>query len=199
LFDYGREYKGDKCVAINNIGTQRIETDRLILRKFESIDAEDMIKNWISHPVVQNNYGEPIYTTTEEVSKVLENWISAYSNLEFYRWAIILKETNINIGQVAFYKVDSNNQNLDVEYCIGESYWGKGYATEALKAIMKYGFEKMHYNRIQAFHRRQNPSSGQVLIKSGMQYEGTLRQYLLHNDSFDDCIMYAALKEEYSY
>lgn len=37
-----------------------------------------------------------------------------------------------------------------------------------------------------------------ILIKSGMQYEGTLRQYLLHNDSFDDCIMYAALKEEYS-
>jgi ribosomal-protein-alanine N-acetyltransferase len=184
-------------VAINNIGTQCIETDRLILRKFKSIDAEDMIKNWISHPVVQNNYGEPIYTTTEEVSKVLENWISSYSNLEFYRWAIILKETNINIGQIAFYKVDSNNQNLDVEYCIGESYWGKGYATEALKAVMKYGFEKMYYNRIQAFHRRQNPSSGQVLIKSGMQYEGTLRQYLLHNDSFDDCIMYAALKEEY--
>ncbi|MDD4155391.1 MAG: GNAT family N-acetyltransferase [Candidatus Cloacimonetes bacterium] len=107
----------------------------------------------------------------------------------------MLKEANVNIGQISFYKVESKNEKLDVEYCISESYWGKGYATEALKAVVKYGFEYMNYNRIQAFHTKKNPASGKVLLKAGMKYEGTLRQSFL----YDDCIMYAILKEEYSH
>jgi ribosomal-protein-alanine N-acetyltransferase len=53
----------------------------------------------------------------------------------------------------------------------------------------------MNYNRIQAFHTKKNPASGKVLLKAGMKYEGTLRQSFL----YDDCIMYAILKEEYSH
>jgi ribosomal-protein-alanine N-acetyltransferase len=72
-------------MTVNNIGTMSIETDRLILRRFKSTDTNDMIKNWISNPAVQNDYGEPIYTTIEEVSEILEKWIASYSDIEFYR------------------------------------------------------------------------------------------------------------------
>lgn len=180
-----------------NLGTQPIETERLILRRFERSDVSDMIKNWISIPEVQNNYGEPVYETICQVNDLLDKWVYSYSNNEFYRWAIILKDLGINIGQIAFYKVNSKHHNADVEYCIGKAFWGQGYATEALLEVNRYAFEHMNYNRIQAFHRSKNNPSGRVLEKVGMKYEGTLKQYLLHNGEFDDCIMYAILKEEW--
>lgn len=185
-------------MAIVNKGTQRIETERLVLRRFEMSDARDMLKYWISIPEVQENYGEPVYQTKAEVNEVLNKWISDYDNHDFYRWAIILKDSKNNIGQIAFYKVNSRHHKVDVEYCIGKDFWGNGYATEALRGVINYTFKNINYNRIQAFHRSKNKSSGRVLEKAGMKYEGTLKQYILHNNIFDDCLIYAILKEEWN-
>lgn len=185
-------------MVIDNKGTQHIETERLILRRFKRSDSTDMLKYWISIAEVQENYGEPVYKTKVEINEVLDKWISSYDNYDFYRWAIILKDSKINIGQIAFYKVNSRNHKVDVEYCIGKEFWGNGYATEALKGVINDTFKNMSYNRIQAFHRSENKSSGRVLEKAGMKYEGTLRQNILHEDVFDDCLMYAILKEEWN-
>lgn len=184
-------------VIVNSIGTQLIETDRLILRRFMYSDLDDMLEHWISLTEVQKNYGEPVYTTIDETMNLLDKWISSYDKEDFYRWAIISKESGLNIGQIAFYKVNSKNQYVDVEYCIGKEYWGNGYATEALKGVINFVFNKMNFNRVQAFHRSKNITSGRVLEKAGMKYEGRLKQYVLHNGVFDDCIMYAILKEEW--
>lgn len=184
-------------MLLNHIGTQTIETQRLILRRFEIADTDSIFQTWIGDPEVQNNYGEKACNTIAEAQEILEKWISSYNNNEFYRWGIILKGTNENIGQIAFYLVDSKNQKADVEYCIGQSYWGNGYAPEALKAVIKYAFRYIYLNRVQAFHRSKNASSGKVLQKAGMKYEGTLKQYLIHKDEFDDCIMYAIIRNEW--
>lgn len=81
-------------------------------------------------------------------------------------------------------------------------YWaiilGNGYAPEALKAIIEYSFKHIHLNRIQAFHRSRNAVSGKVLVKAGMNYEGTMKQYLIHKGEFDDCIMYAIIRDEWN-
>ncbi|WP_407307684.1 GNAT family N-acetyltransferase [Desulfosporosinus sp. SB140] len=185
-------------VPINQMGTQSINTQRLILRRFEITDTQSTFHNWISDPEVQNNYGEETCNTISDTRQKLEKWICLYNNKEFYRWAIILKETNENIGQIAFYLVDSKNHRADVEYCIGQSYQRNGYAPEALKAVIEYGFKNLCLNRVQAFHRSKNGSSGKVLRKAGMKCEGTLKQYLIHNDEFDDCIMYAIIRDEWN-
>ncbi|KLU65770.1 putative ribosomal N-acetyltransferase YdaF [Desulfosporosinus acididurans] len=182
---------------LNHIGTQTIITQRLILRKFEIADTQSVFETWMSDPEVQNNYGENACETISETQQILEKWISSYDSNEFYRWSIILKETNRNIGQIAFYLMDSKNQRADVEYCIGQSFWGNGYASEALKALIEYAFRNVGINRVQAFHRSKNILSGKVLQKSGMKYEGTLRQYLIHKDEFDDCIMYAIIRDDW--
>lgn len=185
-------------MLINNIGTKDIETRRLLLRRFRISDLETIFNNWISDPIVQHNYGEPTYDTIPDTQKLLEKWINSYENNEFYRWAITLKETNDCIGQIAFYVVDSRNQKLDVEYCVGQAFWGKGYAPEALKAVIDYAFKEMNFNRVQAFHRSKNDISGIVMKKAGMKFEGTLKQYILHKDEFDDCLMYAIIRSEWN-
>jgi len=184
---------------ITNAGTQTIETERLILRRFVIEDADDMLKNWISDKEVQFNYGEPVYENIESVRNLLENWISSYSRDDFYRWAIVLKENNENIGQIAFCKIDLKHHYADIEYCISRFYQGKGYATEALSAVIEFTFKNTGLNRLQAFHRGKNIASGKVLKKAKMRYEGTLRQsyYYQDKDEYDDRIYYAILREDF--
>lgn len=110
-------------LLLDHTGTGTIETQRLILRKFEKEDIKSAYENWMSIPEVQNNYGETICETVMESQEIIEKWISLYDNKDFYRWSICLKDSNISIGQIAFYSFDSKNHKADVEYCIGQSYW----------------------------------------------------------------------------
>lgn len=184
---------------IINVGTQTIETKMLILRRFVMTDAHDMFKNWINDKEVQSNYGEPVYENISLVKELLKKWISSYSNAEFYRWAIILKENNENIGQIAFCSININHNYADIEYCISRYYQGEGYATEALNAIIKFTFEKTGLNRLEAFHRGKNHASSKVLQKSKMKYEGTLRQssFCKDKNEYDDRIYYGILRTDY--
>ncbi len=59
-----------------HMGTQTIETERLILRKFKDGDVDDMYNNWASNPKVQLDYGEPVYSSKEEVRELLDKWIN---------------------------------------------------------------------------------------------------------------------------
>jgi ribosomal-protein-alanine N-acetyltransferase len=184
-----------------NAGTQTIETERLILRRFVQADAADMFNNWINDKEVQSNYGEPVYESIEAVNELLDKWITRYENSDFYRWAIILKENNECIGQIAYCSIDLGCSYADIEYCIGRKYQRKGYASEALSGVIKFTFEQTGLNRLQAFHRGRNISSGKVLQKSLMRYEGTLRHTIYYSETneFDDKIYYGILREEYKH
>ena len=184
-------------MLINYTDTQIIETKRLVLRRFETSDIPSVLENWLGDPLVQHDYGEKACTSIVEAERVINNWIGRYGDLEFYRWSIILKENGESIGQIAYYLVDSKNHKVDVEYCIGQSYWGNGYAPEALRAVIDYGLEQMQLNRVQGFHRRKNASSGRVLEKAGMKYEGTLRHFLAHDGEFDDCMIYSIIRTDW--
>jgi len=115
---------------MKHCGTQKIETHRLLLRAFTDDDCSSMLKNWIANPNVQFEYGEPIYSTEKEVKTLLNKWKKGYLQDDFYRWAIIEKKSGNNIGQIAFCRVYSDCKTAEIEYCIGENFWGNGYATE---------------------------------------------------------------------
>ena len=87
---------------MRHCGTQTIETQRLLLRRFCLADCNDMLNNWIASEKIQFEYGEPVYTTESQVNELLDKWISNYSNPDFYRWAIIEKDSDQNMGQIAF-------------------------------------------------------------------------------------------------
>ncbi len=162
-------------------GTKTIETNRLLLRTFTFEDCFDMLKNWIADPKIQNEYGEPVYTTEADVNKLLGKWIDNYRNLDFYRWAIIEKESNKNIGQIAFCKVYSDCQTAEIEYCIGKDFWGKGYAGEALSAVIDYAFKNTDFIKLEAFHRVENIKSGRVLEKSMMNITENVQRFIREN------------------
>lgn len=129
-----------------------------------------------------------------------EAWINAqYEAIAFGRsmtLAITLKESGTLIGAIGL-SINRANHWAEMGYWIGKPYWGQGYATEAAKALVAYGFKELDLNRIQARHMTENPASGRVMQKIGMTYEGTHRQVLYRFDTYFDLAIYSILRSEY--
>ncbi len=166
---------------MKHVGTIPFETERLICRSFVENDLNDMFGYWASNPKVQLEYGEPIYSTLAETQKLLSKYINNYQNLDVYRWAIIEKASNKNIGQIAFCRVYSDIQTAEIEYCIGEPFWGKGYASEALAGLIDYTFKHTDFIKLEAYHREANDKSGKVLEKSMMQKTDSVERFKRDN------------------
>lgn len=178
-------------------GTQTFETSRLICRKFSVNDYEDMYTNWASDPKIQLEYGEPVYSTISEVMTLLNTYIEGYSNPDYYRWAIIEKESGKNIGQIAFCKVYSDCCAAEIEYCIGQNFWGHGYAGEALNALIDYTFRNTGFKKLEAYHRVENTKSGRVLEKSSMHTTNNVERFVRENTQPVGEICYCIEAEDY--
>lgn len=180
---------------MKHCGTQPIETTRLLLRAFTNEDCENMVKNWIANSKVQFEYGEPVYRTISEARELLNEWIKNYSHLDFYRWAIIEKESSENIGQIAFCRVYSDCKIAEIEYCIGESFWGNGYANEALAVVIEYIFKHTDFHRLEAYHRIENNKSARVLEKSVMYVTDTVQRFIREKKLPEGEICYCIINE----
>lgn len=178
-------------------GTQTFETSRLICRRFSMLDCEDMYKNWASDPKIQLEYGEPVYSTIPEVKKLLNTYIEGYLKSDYYRWAIIEKESNTNIGQIAFCKVYSDCSTAEIEYCIGQMFWGKGYAGEALRGLIDYTFNNTDFVKLEAYHRIENIKSGRVLEKSPMHIIDNVERFIRENEQPVGEVCYCIVSDDY--
>lgn len=182
---------------MDHIGTQKIETQNLILRQFTYEDNSAMLKNWIADEKIQSMYSEPTYTTKEAVNTLLNKYINSYQNNDYYRWAIIAKENEECIGQIAYFLVDTKNNFAEIEYCIGSAFQCRGFATEATKAVIDYGFSKIKLHKVQICHKSINMPSKRVIEKCGFHYDGTLRDYFYMNGTYVDRLYYSILEHEY--
>lgn len=182
---------------LNHIGTQTINSERLILRTFQYTDDDDMLTYWISDPKIQSLYSEPTYTTKEEVKELLDKYISSYERPDYYRWAIIEKESGICIGQIAIFLVDNKNHFCEIEYALGSKFHCKGYATEAVKSILRFSFDKVNFHKVQVCHKEGNMASQGVIRKCNFTYEGTLRDFFFMDGRYVNRLYYSMLKAEY--
>lgn len=182
---------------LTHIGTQTIETDRLILRRFEYSDDDAMLRYWIADEKIQFMYSEPVYTTKEEVNTLLKKYIGSYENNDYYRWAIILKSSGECIGQIAYFLVDSKNHFAEIEYCIGSDFQCQGFATEATKAVIGYGFNRINLHKVQICTKTVNKASKRVIEKCGFTYEGTLRDYFYMNGEYVGRLYFSMLRKEF--
>ena len=178
-------------------GTLRIETDRLILRRFVVEDVSKAYKNWTNDLETVRYLTWPAHGSLEVTEKVIkEIWIDNYNDESFYQWAIELKEIGEPIGSIGAVLIDEDVEMVEIGYCIG-SGWYKGIMPEALSAVIQYFFEMIEVNRIQAKHDVENVNSGKVMKKCGMVYEGILRKSSRNNTGIVDTAVFSILKDEY--
>lgn len=175
-------------------GTQKLETDRLLLRRFEMADAEVMFRNWASDSEVTKFLTWPTHTDVGVSRTVTEDWVRSYSDNRYYQWAIVLKDINEPVGSIAAVKVIDDLEMVEIGYCIGRKWWHQGITSEALKAVMDFFFDEVGVNRIQSYHDPRNPNSGKVMMKCGLKYEGTLRGADRNNQGICDASYYGLLR-----
>lgn len=111
-------------------GTQIINTDRLLLRRFKITDAHDMFKNWANDCEVSKFLSWKPHNNVEVTKKIIEQWISEYRNNNVYDWTIELKEIGEVIGGISIVELDEKNYSCEIGYCMSRKYWGKGILEE---------------------------------------------------------------------
>lgn len=127
-----------------------------------------------------------------------EEWIggheSAFQQGSRMVFAITLKSGEL-VGAIGM-SINEKHRRGEPGYWIGKAFWNNGYCTEAVQEVVRYGFEELGLNRIEARHMTKNPASGRVMAKAGMKLEGTLRQHVLRWDSFEDLVIYGILASD---
>ena len=179
-------------------GTVMLETERLILRRFSTDDANAMFNNWANDAEVTKYLMWPTHSDISASKEILNSWMELYQELNHYSWAIVLKEINEPIGSIAVVGPQHDDiKMVHIGYCIGRKWWHKGYTSEALKELIRFFFEEIGVNRIESRHDPRNPNSGKVMLKCGLKYEGTMRDADWNNQGICDASMYAILSKDF--
>ena len=110
-------------------------------------------------------------------------------------WGLYQNDSGDWVGDLCFKGLPENGQP-EIGYGLLPEYEHQGYATEALRAVLRFGFNTLRLNRIEAQHELDNPASGRVMEKCGMRKEGVLRQRLYNKGKFVDVALYAILKDD---
>ncbi len=173
-----------------------LETRRLRLRKLSMRDAQDIF-DYSQDPQVARYVLWEAQTSLSEARSYIRFMLRKYRLGEPASWGIEWKETGRIIGTIGFMWIQRDNAAAEVGYSLSRAYWNRGIMTEALRALLRYGFRSMNLNRIEAQHETENPASGAVMRKCGMQREGTLRQRLLNKGRFVDVELYAILRRDF--
>lgn len=181
---------------MNKTGTQKIETERLILRRFVIEDADDMFNGWCNDPEVSKYLTWPPHGSVEVTKSLLNAWIPEYEKGDYFNWVMEFKETGKIIGNISVVLVREDIGEALIGYCMSRKYWGNGYMPEALKAVIDYLFDVADMNRVCATHDVNNPKSGRVMQKAGMKYEGTLRQAGLNMKGICDSVCYSVIRSD---
>ena len=180
---------------MNHVGTVELKTTRLILRRFVVEDAEMMYRNWASDPEVTKFMTWPAHGSVDISRMVLGSWVQEYDRNDFYQWVIEFEGEPI--GSISVIHTAEDTESCEIGYCIGRNWWHQGITSEALGAVIKFLFDVVGMNRIQARHDVNNPNSGGVMRKCGMVYEGTTRQSDRNNQGICDSCIYGILRSDY--
>lgn len=162
---------------------KKIETERLVLRPVKESDAEDIFE-YSKNPNVGIHAGWKPHENIGETREVMKH---VFIDQE-YVFGIVLRETGKMIGSIGLVP-DPKRQNPRarmVGYAIGEEHWGRGYMTEAVRAMVRFGFGECALDLVSAYCYPQNGRSRKVLTKCGFQYEGLLR---LAEERYDGTVL----------
>ncbi|WP_175989252.1 GNAT family N-acetyltransferase [Bacillus sp. Marseille-Q1617] len=172
-----------------------LTTNRLQLRPFTKSDAPD-IQKLASNKEVAGIIGLPQPYLLQHAIDWIDIQPALFENGTEYPLAITLKETDELIGTITL-RVDKKNQKGELGYWIGQPYWGRGLATEAVKKMMNFGIEDLGLNKIFASALSKNTGSIAVLQKAGLKREGVLKEDRLFSGHFEDIDIYGIVKKDY--
>lgn len=176
-------------------GSIDIKTDRLLLRKLQASDAEEIFATWTSDERVAKYTSWYAHKNIED-TKAYVAYIMSKTELSNYYWIIELDKKIIGSVNVCY--SDEYLEIAGIGYVLGYEYWGKGYITEATRAVIQFLFNDVNYRKIIAGCDSENIGSSRVMEKVGMKREAVFREHIKRKDgTWGDDFQYGLLKREF--
>lgn len=183
-------------LTIDNTTVPTLTTARLVLRDLRPADAADVLV-FRGDPYVQRFNSEPLKSVEEAAAFIAEAQAGSAAG-HWYGWAITLAGADRVLGGVSLHAWDKYHRRAEVGYDLAHKFWGQGIGSEAVRAVLHYGFTTLNLNRIEAATIADNHESVRLLRKIGFQLEGIRRGYSWEEDgTFHDSAMFGLLHDEF--
>ncbi|HEX5789284.1 MAG TPA: GNAT family N-acetyltransferase [Woeseiaceae bacterium] len=173
-----------------------LETGRLVLRPFRAGDAA-MVQELAGDRRVAEMTSNVPHPYEDGMA---EHWIATlgagYAEGAQATFAITRRDDDMLVGAVGL-RIDRSSREAELGYWTGAPFWNRGYATEAAKALLGFGFRELALTAITAAHLARNPASGRVMQKAGMRREGTVRRSTRTAGEYEDLIAYRIRREDW--
>jgi [ribosomal protein S5]-alanine N-acetyltransferase len=170
-----------------------IETERLHLFEISKRHIPAMYQLFTDPEVTKFYHVLPV-KNLNDMAVIIQMLKSKYEKAEAVRWGISLKNSDHLIGTIGFNNY-SKGHRAAVAYALMPGYWRQGYMTEAISAVLEFGFRKLNLIRIEAEVMPGNDASEKLLQKNGFRFEGLLKQWLIWEGKYFDINMYSILSE----
>lgn len=163
---------------LEHLGTITLETERLILRKCEIEDYKDSYKYCCSDPELAKLQAFEVHENDQVTKKSFIEKANLYLvDSTFYEWAIVRKEDNQFMGEIALVDYSEQDNSIQLGYHLGKAFRGKGYMQEALSGILKFAFEDLNLDEVYALILKNNVGSQKVVKSNNLEYSGTIENY----------------------
>ena len=173
-----------------------LETPRLRLRPYVAADANDVFALF-SDPAVMRYWSSAPWTERRQADEFLARDASSIAEGSSARLGIVRKADGALIGNCTLFSFDLQCRRAETGYVLSSAAWGHGYANEAVTALLDWGFEKLHLNRVEADIDPRNMPSARALERLGFTREGHLRERWIVNGEVTDSFIYGLLRSEW--
>ncbi len=181
-------------MPVFDIGT--IATERLVLRLLTPEDAPAMFTIFSDPEVMRYGAGSP-WTMMEQAHEYLVKGEENLASGTALRVGIEVQATGMLVGQAALWGFSEQNRRCDIGYSLAREHWGKGYAGEAVRALLGYGFEQLGLNRVEADIDPRNAASARVLERLGFAREGFMPERWIVGGEVCDTVFYGLLRRHW--
>jgi RimJ/RimL family protein N-acetyltransferase len=173
-----------------------LHTERLILRPLTDSDATSIQAVASVREIADTMISIPHPYPDNEAERYIARQIAEVEAGRSVTFVIERKVDSAFSGIIEVRDIDREHSQAELSFWLAVETWGHGYMSEALKSIVRFGFEELGLNRLYAYHMMRNPSSGKVLKKSGLMQEGLLRQRVRKWGKYEDVALWAILQSD---
>jgi RimJ/RimL family protein N-acetyltransferase len=179
------------------LGTKRLETERIILRRIEHEDIQEMYEKWASLEICNKYFPWNEVKDMDEYEQKVASWIESYEDKLYYQWILELKEMNEVIGIINLHHIYETSNSAETSYILTPTHWGKGLMKETLKRIIEFAFLELELARLEADVLEGNIASECVLTKCGMTKETVVKAKYQKNGMDIDSVPYTLFKKDW--
>lgn len=176
-----------------------IETARLRLRPLEQSDSSAIQKAAADRRIADTMISIPHPYPADEAERYLTQKQAERKAGRSAAFAMEHKSKRRFCGLIELRQIDREHSLGELSFWVAVDDWGQGFMSEAVQAVVRYGFETLGLNRLYAYHMQRNPATGRILAKSGFRQEGLLRQRVRKWGKYEDVALWAVLRQDWQH